>query len=117
MRKEFKRILYARHWQDEQAMRLLSKKQALFLDQLQHLIGDWHDNEDMIAWLIKEQSDTKSGTPLEKRRAEVLFAKAFLLLKTREARFYQQVLLKQKRCNVIMQPLFTRLKRAKTSKA
>ena len=104
-RKEFKRILYARHWQDEEGLKLISQRQATFLDQFQHLIGYWHDNEDMINWLTEEQGETKASSNT------LAFKKALTLLKERERRYRDRVKSKNRQCPAVMNPLRIRLKK------
>lgn len=106
MRKEFKRILYARHWQENRGLRLVSKRQAVFLDQYQHLIGYWHDNEDMIRWVQEQQAEYGKG---EADDMQSLYKKAYTLLKAKSAYFEKKVKEKQTLCIPVMATLFKRL--------
>jgi CHAD domain-containing protein len=102
LRKEFKRILYARHWQDEKGLKLLSNKQAAFLDRLQHMIGFWHDNDDMIQWLKEETKihGLTDGT------------RAFRFLKERGNHWHQKVKDRILQLPVTMRPLRNRLEKS-----
>ena len=110
-RKELKRILYARHWQDEKGILIVSKRQAVFLDQFQHLIGSWHDNEEMGSW-IREQKIKHVGRRLtaEKKAA---FETAFKSIDETVARLYQKLITKQKLCPAVMQPVRNRIAKAR----
>lgn len=105
LRKEFKRILYARHWQDEKGLKLLSNKQAIFLDRLQHMIGFWHDNDDMIHWLKEEVKTNRvtNGT------------RAFSLLRERGNHWHQKVKERIQYLPVTMRPLKNRLEKASST--
>jgi CHAD domain-containing protein len=112
MRKEFKRILYARHWQEGTGLRLLSNRQAVFLDRLQHLLGYWHDNEAMIAWLKEQQAHCmKSISKSQSNAVKEKFRKALQLLQERGQRYHKNVCTGLDQCNRIMRPLAGRLEK------
>ena len=106
-RKELKRILYARHWQDEKGILIVSKRQAIFLDQFQHLIGSWHDNAEMGEWL-REQKVKHVGRRLTLQQ-KTGFDNAFKLVDDIVGRLYQKVITKQKLCPEVMQPVSNRV--------
>ena len=118
-RKQIKQLRYARNWQDEKAKRILSKTQTGFLDQLQHLIGDWHDNEVMIKWLKEKQKTIKgrglTGSKKSKNaspgedRASAAFARAFHLMELTRKRSRELIKNKSKRSAKVLRPLAQRL--------
>lgn len=103
LRKEFKRILYARHWQDKQGLKLLSNTQAAFLDRLQHMIGFWHDNDDMILWLKEEV----------KTQGVIDGTRAFSLLRERGDHWHLKVRERIQQLPVTMRPLKNRLEKSR----
>ena len=118
IRKQFKLVLYARHWQDEKGLKVLSKTQALFLDQLQHIIGDWHDNEIMMNWLKNEQEKagnktgkdpsnskkTKAGTT-EREKDALAFEKAIKLMEEARIVLEARVIKKSKLSDKVLKTL------------
>ena len=112
MRKEFKRILYARHWQEKEGLALLSKRQAIFLDRLQHLVGYWHDNEAMIQWIkLQERMYGKLVPGDQKQLFRERLNKAYQILHQKGQYFHDRVIESLEQCIVIMRPLTRRLKK------
>lgn len=110
LRKKIKRILYARHWQDKQGLKLVSKGQAVFLDDLQHLFGFWHDNEEMIGWLEKEMKKKSSDAS-----SKLAFKRALTLLRASSEKFAARVTAKLKRGDLVLRTLEKRLAKVKDS--
>ena len=108
-RKECKRVLYARHWQDTAGLDILSKKQAVYLDRLQHLIGFWHDNEEMIKW-IGEQKETYEKKNGENSGAVTEgFRKAINILEQKPNRYRETLDYKLGICDKVLAPTVLRL--------
>ena len=119
-RKQIKQLRYARNWQDEKAKRILSNTQTRFLDQLQHLIGFWHDTEVMKKWLQEKQkepgnkiSSTSKQTSLANlnRTTSEAFSKAYHFMDVLKKRTGAQVKNKSKMSGKILRPLAQRLNR------
>jgi CHAD domain-containing protein len=106
-RKQYKKILYARHWQEAAGLAVLSKRQAVFLDQLQHLIGFWHDNEMMIEWLKDQQQSCGQD-----KSSQQLFRRAVALLEEKSQRWKNRVDRKFGQLPGVLQPLLNRLEKA-----
>jgi CHAD domain-containing protein len=113
VRKKLKRVLYARHWQEGEALRILSKRQAEYLDELQHLIGYWHDNRVMISWLSDQRANKESENK-GKDSHHVLagFSKALQVLEATQLRHQERVVSKLNHCEKILGPLKGRLSKA-----
>lgn len=105
-RKQYKKVLYARHWMDAAGLSILSKRQAVFLDQLQHLIGFWHDNDMMIEWLREQQALCKKDAS-----SDQLFTRAYTLLEEKSARWKKRVDVKFDQLPDVLKPLLVRLKK------
>lgn len=114
-RKEIKRILYARHWQDERGLQIVSKRQAVFLDQYQHLIGNWHDHEEMGERLRKQKAIHVGNRTTANQKAA--FEKAFQLIDNTIHQLYEKVLAKQRSCAEIMRPVVKRIENARKKSA
>lgn len=110
-RKELKRIIYARHWQDEKGMLIVSERQAAFLNQYQHLIGSWHDHKEMGEWLRTQKLKHVGRQITPEQKAG--FERAFEIIDDTVDRLYQKVIAKQKSCSVVMQPLRKRMAAAR----
>ncbi len=109
-RKQFKRILYAREWQDEEGKQVLSERQAKFLTELQHLIGFWHDNEMMIEWLQAQQAKYEESADIEKKeKARPVFETALHLLVKAGQKFTDRVNKKLDQAVNALEPLEKRL--------
>jgi CHAD domain-containing protein len=106
-RKQYKKILYARHWEEAAGLAVLSKRQAVFVDQLQHLIGYWHDNDMMIEWLKEQQPACKQNAS-----SQQLFKPAYDLLKEKSRRWKKRVDNKFDQLPGRLQPMLARLKKA-----
>lgn len=119
-RKQIKQLRYARNWQDEKAKRILSNTQTRFLDQLQHLIGFWHDNEVMKKWLQEKQKESgvKSSSAFKKTSINNLnqtngqaFSKAYEFMEALKKKTGAIVKNKSKMSGKILHPLAQRLNR------
>ena len=109
-RKQLKRILYARHWQEGKALRILSKRQAVFLDQLQHQIGYWNDNKEMISWVKDQQKKyNKRGSTTSKKEDAQAFRRALELLNEKGIRYSERVHLKLQRGKTVLAAFSRRL--------
>lgn len=119
-RKQIKQLRYARNWQDEKAKRILSNTQTRFLDQLQHLIGFWHDNEVMKKWLQEKQKESgkeissfakKTSLASSKQIANQVFLKAYQFMEVIKKKTGALVKNKSKMSGKILRPLAQRLNR------
>jgi CHAD domain-containing protein len=106
-RKQYKKILYARHWQEAAGLSVVSKRQAVFIDQLQHLIGFWHDNDMMNEWLEDQQKSCSRDTS-----SQQLFRRAFTVLEEKSRRWKSRVERKFDQLPSVLQPILNRLKKA-----
>lgn len=103
-RKQIKQLRYSRNWQDAKAKRLLSKGQSDFLDQLQHIIGFWHDNEMMIKWLKGKQKKARNS-------GRDAFARAFHFMEVSRKKLKEQVKNKSRRSGKVLRPLAQRVQK------
>lgn len=119
-RKQIKQLRYARNWQDEKAKRILSNTQTRFLDQLQHLIGFWHDNEVMKDWLKEKQKEAGIKTYLSFNKTTLAnpnqtvgqaFSRAFHFMEVLKKKTGALVKNKSKMSGKILRPLAQRLNR------
>jgi len=117
-RKQIKQLRYARNWQDEKAKRILSSTQTRFLDQLQHLIGFWHDNEVMIEWLKEKQKESGKTISSSAKKTSLVdsiqttsqaFSRAFHFMEVLKKKSAEQVKNKSKMSGKILRPLAQRL--------
>ena len=119
-RKQIKQLRYARNWQDEKAKRILSITQTRFLDQLQHLIGFWHDNEVMKKWLKEKQEESgkmisssvkKTSLAKSNHTAGQAFSRAYDFMEALKKKTRVLVKNKSKMSGKILRPLAQRLER------
>src|SRR5687767_1318896 len=119
-RKQIKQLRYARNWQDEKAKRILSNTQTRFLDQLQHLIGFWHDNEVMKKWLQEKQKESdkeissfakKTSLASSNQIAGQAFSRAYDFMEVIKKKTRVLVKNKSKMSRKILRPLAQRLNR------
>jgi hypothetical protein len=112
-RKKCKRVLYARHWQDSPGLQILSKKQAIYLDRLQHLIGFWHDNEEMIKWIREQKSIYEKKSAVNREEVSEGFRKATQILELKSGHYRKNLDYKLSRCDQVLAPTASRLKKEK----
>ncbi len=109
-RKNLKRIIYARKWQEGSALRLVSQRQADWMDRLQHAFGDWHDNEEMINWFRDRAKKLGDGHPKERLQ------KAIQKMEQVSASCSAKTERLMKQSGSILQPLQQRLEALKPKK-
>lgn len=108
-RKKLKEVLYARHWQEGGGLRVISKSQAAFLDKWQRAIGEWHDKEDMAAWLTQEEGNQDGHA---KASAMEEISRAKIVLQVQKDKWYRKTMGLQTRSSLLMRSAVRRLETA-----